>query len=129
MPNKVQQEHDSCIMDITELNWHISFNIKSENKLKRKVEIEQKLYENLTAEINEIDDAVPLIEEKCQIEASLLQKILDAQADVDELLRKANEKHDITLEKSKQAHQKAEKERANIQADLAASRRELNKAR
>jgi hypothetical protein len=116
-------------MDITELNWHISFNIKSENKLKRKVEIEQKLYENLTAEINEIDDAVPLIEEKCQIEASLLQKILDAQADVDELLRKANEKHDITLEKSKQAHQKAEKERANIQADLAASRRELNKAR
>ena len=129
LPSKVQQEHDSCIMDITELNWHIAFDLKSENKLKRKVEVGQKLFEKLEEELNEINSVVPLIEEKCQIEENLLQKILDAQADVDSLVRKAQEKYDNTLEKSKQAHQKAEKERANIHADLAATKRELNKAR
>lgn len=129
LPAKVQQEHDACIMDITELNWHISFNIKSETKLKRKVEVEQKVYEKLKEEIAAINQTVPLIEEKCQIEAVLLQKILDAQADVDELVKKAQDKYDATMEKSRQAHQKAEKERANILADIAQCKRELNKAR
>ena len=129
LPAKVQQDHDACKMDITELNWHISFNVKSENKLKRKVDVEKKLFEKLKEEIFEIKNTVPLIEEKCQIESLLLQKILDAQADVDELVNKAKGKCDVTMEKSKQAHQKAEKERANIQSDLAQSKRELNKAR
>lgn len=129
LPAKVQHEHDSCITDITELNWHISFNIKSELKLKRKVEVEQKVYEKLKEEIDEMKTKVPLIEEKSEIEASLLQKIEDAQADVNELVEKAKEKYQNTLDKSKQAHFKAEKERANMQADLASCKRDLNKAK
>ncbi len=80
-------------------------------------------------EIDEMKTKVPLIEEKSEIEASLLQKIEDAQADVNELVEKAKEKYQNTLDKSKQAHFKADKERANMQADLASCKRDLNKAK
>ena len=42
LPARVQAEHDACITDITELNWHISFNQKTERKLAHRCEIEQR---------------------------------------------------------------------------------------
>lgn len=43
LPVKVQSEHDACITDITELNWHISFNQKTERKLLRRCELGERL--------------------------------------------------------------------------------------
>lgn len=42
LPMRVQAEHDACVNDIIELNWHISFNQKTEKKLLRRCEIAER---------------------------------------------------------------------------------------
>lgn len=42
LPVKVQAEHDACVNDITELNWHISFSQKTERKLLKRCEIAER---------------------------------------------------------------------------------------
>lgn len=42
LPAKVQIEHDACLADITELNWHISFNQKTESKLQKRCDIAER---------------------------------------------------------------------------------------
>lgn len=129
LPLKVQKEHDACITDITELNWHISFNTKAERKLIRKVEIEERLYEHLKEQISTIKNNTPLIEEKIRSELVIIEKITSAQNDVDDFVAKAKAKLAATQEKTEQSYIKAAKEREAIQADLASCKRELNKAK
>jgi hypothetical protein len=129
LPAKVQREHDTCINDITELNWHISFNTKSERKLIRKVEIEERLHEQLKDEISGVKLNFPLIQEKIKIEIDYLEKIASAQKDVNDLLEKAKNRMKQTEEKSEISHNKAAQEREMIKADLDSSKRELNKAK
>lgn len=129
LPLKVQHEHDACITDITELNWHISFNVKAQRKLMRKVEIEERLHQQLKEEISNIKMNTPLIEEKIAIEIEIMKKILQAQKDVDDLLQKSRDRLAQTQEKSVVSKKQAAKERESIQADLSASKRELNKAK
>ncbi|CAF0773603.1 unnamed protein product [Brachionus calyciflorus] len=129
IPLRVQHEHDACITDITELNWHISFNTKAERKLLRKVEIEERLHQHLKEQITNIKKNTPLIEEKINAELAVIQKIDAAQADVDDFVNKAKLKLQQTQEKSSNAYNKAAKEREAIQADLASCKRDLNKAK
>lgn len=129
LPLKVQHEHDACITDITELNWHISFNSKAERKLLRKVEIEERLHKHLTEEIATIKNNTPLIEEKIKTELTLIEKILSAQRDVDEFVNKSKNRLAATQDKSEASYSKAAKEREAIQADLSSCKRELNKAK
>ena len=42
LPVKVQIEHDACLTDITELNWHIAFNQKTEGKLQKRCDIAER---------------------------------------------------------------------------------------
>ena len=129
IPLRVQHEHDACVTDITELNWHISFNTKAERKLRRKVEIEERLYEHLKEQITSIKKNTPLIEVKIKSELAIIEKIEAAQADVDKFVDKAKQKLQQTQEKSDAAYSKAAKEREAIQADLASCKRDLNKAK
>ncbi len=129
LPAQVQREHDTCINDITELNWHISFNIKSERKLIRKVEIEERFHEQLKDEITGVKLNFPLIQEKIKIEIEYLNKITSAQTSVNDLLEKAKERMKQTQEKSEISQNKAAQEREMIKAELDSSKRELNKTK
>ena len=128
LPLKVQQEHEMCVADITELNFHIMFNTMTENKLSRKVEVEEKIFTRLSDEIRNVRSTMPLIDEKIQIEIDLLQQVNEEQAKVSELLRKANDRYEQVVEKTQISNNKARIERETIEAELAASKRDLNKA-
>jgi hypothetical protein len=129
LPLRVQREHDACITDITELNWHISFSQKQERKLIRKVEIGEVVHHQLSEEIQTIKSNTPLIEEKSQFELEIIRRIKAASADVDKLLNNAKEKLANTQEASKAAYAKAAKEREQIQSDLFHAKSQLNKAK
>jgi len=129
LPLRVQREHDACITDITELNWHISFSQKQERKLIRKVEIGEVVHHQLSEEIQSIKSNTPLIEEKSQFELELIRRIKAASSDVDKLLNNAKEKLANTQEASRAAYAKAAKEREQIKADLFSAKSQLNKAK
>ena len=129
LPKSVQREHDACIADITELNWHISFSTKTERKLIHNVELDEAEHEKLFQELNDIKITTPLIEEKVKAEQEAIRRIRMAQSDVDDLLKKARRRLEDTEEQSQVADTKAKRERETIEAELASSKRELNKAR
>ena len=129
LPKKVQEEHDACITDITELNWHISFSTKNERKLLHNVELNEAAFEKLLQELTDIKNNTPLIEEKIKIELDLIKRIRIAQNDVDLLLKKAYERLAFSQEQMQVSETKAQREREQIEADLANSKRELNKAK
>lgn len=129
LPAKVQAEHDACVTDITELNWHISFNQKTERKLSRRCDIADKLYHQLNERITNIKEMTPQIEEKCKYETELRKRIDKTQKDIDEMLSKTRDRLRDTEDKLAAAKQKAAKEREAYEADLNACRWELSKAK
>ena len=129
LPLRVQEAHDACIQDITELNWHTAFNTKVERKLIRKVQVEEKLADKLKEEIANAKKTIPLMGEKIGIEVEHLKKV---NASIDEVLtalQNAREKNELTKEKWEISEVKANKEREEIQNELANCNRELNKAK
>lgn len=129
LPSKVQAEHDACVADITELNWHISFNQKTERKLARRCDQADKLFFQLKERIGNMKETMPQIEEKCRYEKDLCKRINKAQRDIDELLAKNRDRLRDTEDKLAAANQKAVKEREAYEADLNATRWELSKAK
>lgn len=129
LPARVQAEHDACVTDITELNWHISFNQKTERKLTRRCQIAEKMYHEMKERIETIKETTPQIEEKCRYESELRERIGKAQRDIDELLAKTNVRLQDTQDKLEEARLRADKEREAYQADLNATRWELGKAK
>lgn len=129
LPNKVQAEHDACVADITELNWHISFNQKTERKLARRCDIADKLYHQLNERVTNIKEMTPQIEEKCKFETELCKRIDKTQRDIDDMLSKTRDRLRDTEDKLAAANQKAAKEREAYEADLNACRWELSKAK
>lgn len=129
LPSKVQAEHDACVADITELNWHISFNQKTERKLARRCDQADKLFYQLKERIGNMKETMPQIEEKCRYEKDLCKRINKAQRDIDELLAKNRDRLRDTEDKLAAANQKAVKEREAYEADLNATRWELSKAK
>ncbi len=127
-PLRVQREHEACITDITELNWHISFNTKAERKLMHKIEAEEILYKQLKDDLERLGSMIPLIQDKCDAETKILNEIYRAQRDVDDLLNRARDKLKDAHERYESSLEVANKEREAIKADLDETRRELNKA-
>ena len=76
-----------------------------------------------------ISATMPLIEEKIDIEEKLLQKVQKEQMEVDELLRKAQERQRNAEERNEQGINKARMNREEMEAELAECRRNLNKSK
>lgn len=128
LPRIVQREHDACVSDITELNWHITFNQKAERKLLHKVKTAEDLYNTLKKEIENTRKNIPLIEEKMHKEIEISEKIRKAQDEVNQQLKKAQNLLNETEERLKQSQQRARKEREAIKDELNSCSRELRKA-
>ncbi len=129
LPDCVQKEHERNVTDIAELRFHILFNTKTKEKLVRKVEVEEKVHERLSLEIENLASTMPLIEEKCSIERGLLHEVETEQVRVDGLLQNAYERLRDVQERSVQADKKARIERENMQAEIDQCKRDLNKAK
>ncbi len=129
LPYRVQREHEACITDITELNWHISFNSKAERKLIHKIEMEALLNSQLKDELDKLRSNLPLLEEKITNERSIVSEISTAQRDVEDLLSKAKNKLVDTQDRYQTSLAKANKEREAMKAELDEAKRKLNKAK
>jgi hypothetical protein len=129
LPIMVQKEHEACVTDITELHWHIAFNTKTEERLRHKVVVEEKLQAQLQEDIDNINKSTPLIEEKISLELKAIQSILQAQKETTDQLMKASDRLSDIHAKNLLAHSKAQKETDELNADLAHCRRELNRAK
>ncbi len=128
LPRIVQREHDACVSDITELNWHLTFNQKAERKLLHKVKMDEDLYNTLKNEIENTRKNIPLIDEKMHREIEISEKIRKAQEEVNQQLKKAQHLLNETKEKLKLSQQRAGKEREAIKDELNICNRELRKA-
>ena len=91
--------------------------------------IKKKVYDRLDEEIKSISSTTPLIEEKIAIEEELLEKVRKEQREVDELVRRAQERQQNAEERNIQAINKARRDREEMEAELAQCRRELNKSK
>jgi hypothetical protein len=129
LPVLVQREHETCITDITELEWHIAYHSQTLKKLSHKVEIEEKFCNQLKKEIDEMSSKVPLIDEKCALELKSIDGILTVKADTTVMLESATEINRDTLERNKEAHAKADKEIAEMKYDLELCTKELKKSK
>jgi chromosome segregation ATPase len=128
LPMRVQREHEACISDITELGWHISFNIKRERQMERKCEVDSEIHENLINEINNIKTRMPLIEEKIVQETDAKNEIINTGNDVNETIKKAQVKQDDTKEELRLLKLKAYKDRQHIKDEINEANRLLYKA-
>ena len=129
LPLQVQIEHDACITDITELNWHITYTTKAERRLQKKVEAEQRLFEQLRIQVDTLKSSVPFLKEKISDESEQAHKIAGVTDDLDEDLHKSEQRLEQSREKAEQFQLKANKEREIMQAEIDNHQRELNKAK
>ncbi|XP_064605202.1 coiled-coil domain-containing protein 178-like [Liolophura sinensis] len=126
LPELVQQEHEACILDVNELQWHVAYSSRSEDRIRNKTNIAEVLNKRLKEDIAFVDKHIPLVQEKLELELSAMEKIRLAQLETNKELELTLTRQAKTESKSREANQKAESERALIRKELGAVRNELS---
>ncbi|XP_077991434.1 uncharacterized protein LOC144445672 [Glandiceps talaboti] len=126
LPLAVQQEHEACALDISELQWHCAYRGRQEARVRSKVEIAEVLNSRLQEDISFVKTHSPLVEEKLELELEAMHKIQQAQLQTTEELEKTLQKLKQTEAKSAEAHGKAEMEREHIKKELDTVRQALH---
>ncbi|KAL4236342.1 hypothetical protein ACF0H5_004729 [Mactra antiquata] len=117
-PVVIQKEHEECIMDINELQWHVAYSSRNEARIKERVEIAEVLNKRLKEDIEFVNKHIPLVEEKLELELEAMTKIRNAQKDTNQELDSTKNRQEKTEAKSNEASNKAEKERGHIKREL-----------
>lgn len=118
LPAVVQKEHEESIMDLNELQWHVSYSSRNEERIKGRVDIAEVLNKRLKEDIEFVKKHIPLVEEKLELELEAMSKIRNAQTDTDQELDVTITRQNKTEAKSNEAIQKAETERGHIKHEL-----------
>ncbi|XP_053395665.1 coiled-coil domain-containing protein 178-like [Mercenaria mercenaria] len=118
LPAVVQKEHEECIMDINELQWHVAYSTRNEARIKDRVDIAEVLNKRLKEDIEFVKKHIPLVEEKLELELEAMSKIRNAQRDTNQELDNTKNRQEKTEAKSNEATNKAEKERGHIKREL-----------
>jgi len=111
-------EHEACITDITELQWHIAYNARLAEKMFAKVDLSRTWHRQLEVEVNDIRQKIPLITEKVQTELMEIIKVEEALKETEQELVLSRAKNADTLDKSTRANQRAGTERDEIRAEI-----------
>ncbi|XP_033123693.1 coiled-coil domain-containing protein 178-like isoform X2 [Anneissia japonica] len=129
LPKAVQNEHEACSLDISELKWHCAYRNRQQNRIQGRVEVSQTLNARLKEDISFVTKHCPLVEEKLELERGAMALIDNAQEQTTIELQKTEAKLKRTQDKSAEAHGKANMERAHIKKELDSVRdalREIN---
>jgi hypothetical protein len=129
LPILVQKEHEACITDITELEWHIAYHSQILKKLTHKVEVEEKFFNQLKSEIDDMSEKIPLMQEKCSLELKSVHGIQSIQEETDAMLNDATKINEEVTQRNMEAHAKANKEITDMKYDLDMCNKELNKSK
>ncbi len=111
-------EHDICITDISELQWHITYAARLAEKMLAKVDLSRTWHGQLTIEVNDICQTIALIAEKVQTEVTEIKRISEALKETEHELMLSRAKNADTLEKFKRANQRATIESDEIRNEL-----------
>lgn len=111
-------EHDACITDITELQWHIAYNARLSEKMLGKIDLARTWHRQLEIEVNDIRQTIPLITEKVQTELVEIKRIDEALKETEQELTMSRAKNADTLDKSTRANQRAGAEREEIRGEI-----------
>lgn len=125
LPSVVQKEHEECIMDINELQWHVAYSSRNEARIKDRVDIAEVLNQRLKEDIEFVKKHIPLVEEKLELELEAMSKIRNAQKDTNQELDNTKSRQVKTEAKSNEATQKAQIERGHIKKELGTVRETL----
>ncbi|KAI8786931.1 coiled-coil domain-containing protein 178 [Biomphalaria glabrata] len=118
LPALVQREHETCIMDISELQWHYTYSERNKEKVQRRFATAEKINIHLKEDITFIQQHVPLVQEKLVLEVEAMDKIRKAQGDTDQELVMTKQRLAKTDMKYTEAITKAETERGFIKKEL-----------
>ncbi|CAF2707819.1 unnamed protein product [Rotaria sp. Silwood2] len=111
-------EHDACITDITELQWHIAYNARLAEKVFAKIDLSRTWHRQLEIEVNDIRQTIPLITEKVQTELTEIAKVDEALKETEHELMLSRAKNADTLDKCTRANQRAGTERDEIRGEI-----------
>ncbi|CAF3517427.1 unnamed protein product [Rotaria socialis] len=118
LPLAVQKEHDACITDITELQWHIAYNARLAEKVLSKIDLSRTWHRQLEIEVNDIRQTIPLITEKVQTELTEITRVDEALKETEHELMLSRAKNTDTLDKCTKANQRAGTERDEIRGEI-----------
>lgn len=118
LPLAVQNEHEACILDLNELQWHVAYSTRNEARINSRASIAEVQNERLKTDILYVEKHIPLVEEKLELELEAMQKIRTAQSDTNTELENAKGRQIKTEQKSAEAQTKAEKEKGHIKKEL-----------
>ncbi|XP_046576697.1 coiled-coil domain-containing protein 178-like [Haliotis rubra] len=118
LPVLVQREHEACILDLNELQWHVAYRGRNEARMQNRREIAEVLNNRLKEDIAFVERHIPLVQEKLLLEMEAMDKIKKAQAETDQELEMTKQRQAKTEQKSEEAVNKAENERGHIKREL-----------
>lgn len=118
LPAVVQKEHEECIIDLNELQWHVAYSSRNQERIKGRMDIAEVLNRRLKEDIEFVKKHIPLVEEKLELELEAMSKIRNAQTDTDQELDVTITRQNKTEAKSSEAFTKAETERGHIKHEL-----------
>ncbi|KAL3868233.1 hypothetical protein ACJMK2_041064 [Sinanodonta woodiana] len=126
LPKAVELEHEACTVDLNELNWHVAYNKRNETRLTNRTGVAEVLNKRLKEDIAFVQNHIPLVDEKLDLEQEAMQKIRDAQKNTDHELNSTKVRKEKTEAKAAEAKNKAETERSHIKYELDQARGALN---
>ncbi|CAF0745281.1 unnamed protein product [Adineta ricciae] len=118
LPLAVQREHDACITDISELQWHITYNARLAEKMFAKVDLSRIWHQQLDIEVSNIRQTTDLIVEKVRTESIEIKRISDALRETEHELMLSRAKNADVQEKAARANQRASLERGEMRNEL-----------
>ncbi|XP_067933095.1 coiled-coil domain-containing protein 178-like [Watersipora subatra] len=127
-PIAVQTEHDAAVEDLSELNWHVTYKLRAEQKLKDRVEHSNTLNNRLLDDIAHVEKHCPLVKEKLSLELQAMEKINEAQDLTQTELEQTLDRLAKTKIRNEEAHMKAETERENMAKEIEDIKKELQLA-
>ena len=80
LPIAVQKEHEACIMDLNELQWHVAYSSRTEKRIHSRTHTAEVNNQRLDEEISFVQRHIPLVKEKLQLEIQAMESIKNAQS-------------------------------------------------
>ncbi|OWF35535.1 coiled-coil domain-containing protein 178-like isoform X2 [Mizuhopecten yessoensis] len=125
MPAVVQKEHEACIMDLNELQWHVAYATRNDKRMQDRCNIAEVLNSRLIEDLAFVKKHIPLVEEKLELELEAMARITNAQTETVTELDTTTQRQEKTASKSSEALQKADTERSHIKRELDTVKDEL----
>lgn len=127
LPIAVQKEHEACIMDLNELQWHVSYSSRTEKRIHARTHTAEVNNQRLKEEITFVTRHIPLVKEKLQLEIQAMESIRNAQSKTYVELDNTQQRKQKTEAKSNDAVAKATTERDHIKRELDVVKESLDK--